>query len=591
MARWRPRVFDHPVTLFAATESDFGCDLADLWEPWLPRLEVRQVLGSHLDLTQTASGAARLAHSVTGSLAAPPSRLKVLVACTFRWPGAARLAADLHEVGCTVEGVAPRGSALHVISAVQRSHRLSLTDPLGSLRAAIEASDADIVVPFDDRTRYALALLQARSDPRTRSGARMRERLERSLGSPDKVTWVYSRAAVLAMARDSGVLCPLTEVVRSAGDISAWFERHPGPAVLKTDGSWGGRGVAILRGESDGRKAWREMRRRPPLARALKRLVVARDPWDLRALMAGTRPTFSIQSYVAGRPANAAVACFRGTTLAAVQAEVIESAGKTGPSTVLRLIENPDMAYAVKSVVNNLELSGLCGLDFILDDGGRAHLIELEPARDADLAPGHSGRDGPAHGPAGGARGRSGARTVSVVPERSGGAVSPGTASRPGQPEPPARPPRRTVARAGPRRPCDGRSARTATDGATFGRGSRAGGRYRLMRQQLKQETGKEAVKRNGMDRGPGASSGSRWVVNVNVHGVGPLPSRPLEDGEDQVWISVEQLEGLLDAAVGRPDVTITFDDGNLSDLELGLPRLQERGSEGAVLRVRRAAR
>jgi peptidoglycan/xylan/chitin deacetylase (PgdA/CDA1 family) len=62
------------------------------------------------------------------------------------------------------------------------------------------------------------------------------------------------------------------------------------------------------------------------------------------------------------------------------------------------------------------------------------------------------------------------------------------------------------------------------------------------------------------------------------VHGIGPRPSRPLEEGEDQVWISVEQFEGLLDTAIGRPDVTITFDDGNASDLEIGLPRLLERG-------------
>jgi hypothetical protein len=149
--------------------------------------------------------------------------------------------------------------------------------------------------------------------------------------------------------------------------------------VLKTDGSWGGRGVTILSTEADGRRAWREMRRGPSVARALKRLVLAGDPWDLRDLLTRTRPALSIQSYVAGRPAKAAVACFQGTPLGAVQAEVVESDGPTGPSTVLRVIENADMAYAVKSVVNHLEMSGLCGLDFILDDEGRAHLLELNP--------------------------------------------------------------------------------------------------------------------------------------------------------------------------------------------------------------------
>lgn len=88
-----------------------------------------------------------------------------------------------------------------------------------------------------------------------------------------------------------------------------------------------------------------------------------------------------------------------------------------------------------------------------------------------------------------------------------------------------------------------------------------------------------EEVRLTRMDRrtAPGNVLG-RWVVNVNVHGVGPLPARPLEDGEDQVWTSVEQLERVLDAAVGRHDVVITFDDGNSSDVEIGLPRLLERG-------------
>ena len=379
MAGWRPRVLEGPVTLFAATAADFGCDLAELWRPWLPQLDVRRVWGSHLDLTQTPRGTVRLARAVGEAMEASPPRLKVLVATTFRWPGAARLAADLNEVGCSVDAVAPRRNAVHSLAAVQRSHHLRLADPLHSLRHAIEASEPDLVVPFDDRTRHALGLLHQHTDPRTESGARLRACLERSLGRPEKYAGVYSRAHLMEIADAAGVLCPPTAVMRSAEDVSQWLAENPGAAVLKTDGSWGGRGVVVVRTEAEGRSAWRDLSRRPPFLRALKRLVVEGDPWALRARLCEKPPVVSIQTYVPGRPANVAIAAFGGTTLGTVQAEVVESDGPTGPSTVVRIIDNPDIAYAAKSIVNSLELSGLCGLDFILDEDGRAHLLELNP--------------------------------------------------------------------------------------------------------------------------------------------------------------------------------------------------------------------
>jgi peptidoglycan/xylan/chitin deacetylase (PgdA/CDA1 family) len=66
-------------------------------------------------------------------------------------------------------------------------------------------------------------------------------------------------------------------------------------------------------------------------------------------------------------------------------------------------------------------------------------------------------------------------------------------------------------------------------------------------------------------------------VVIVNVHGIG-TPARALDPGEDEVWVSTAQFEKVLDAAVGRADVRMTFDDGNASDVEIALPRLLERG-------------
>ena len=66
-------------------------------------------------------------------------------------------------------------------------------------------------------------------------------------------------------------------------------------------------------------------------------------------------------------------------------------------------------------------------------------------------------------------------------------------------------------------------------------------------------------------------------IVTLNLHGIG-TPVRELEPGEDEVWISVRQLEDVLDTVAGRSDVRLTFDAANASDVEHGLPHLLKRG-------------
>ena len=61
-----------------------------------------------------------------------------------------------------------------------------------------------------------------------------------------------------------------------------------------------------------------------------------------------------------------------------MQAEVVRSDGPLGPSTVLRIIDHPDMFETARKMVRRLGISGLCGFDFILEEGtGRASFIEL----------------------------------------------------------------------------------------------------------------------------------------------------------------------------------------------------------------------
>jgi peptidoglycan/xylan/chitin deacetylase (PgdA/CDA1 family) len=71
--------------------------------------------------------------------------------------------------------------------------------------------------------------------------------------------------------------------------------------------------------------------------------------------------------------------------------------------------------------------------------------------------------------------------------------------------------------------------------------------------------------------------SPTRSVVNLCFHGIG-TPTRPLEPGEDRYWVGTDQFDRLLDEAMTHPDVRLSVDDGNASDVELALPRLLERG-------------
>ena len=70
---------------------------------------------------------------------------------------------------------------------------------------------------------------------------------------------------------------------------------------------------------------------------------------------------------------------------------------------------------------------------------------------------------------------------------------------------------------------------------------------------------------------------GEGAVVNVCFHGIG-TPSRELEPGESQYWVTEQQFESILDEIAAWPSLQISFDDGNKSDVELGLPALIERG-------------
>src|SRR6266404_2272539 len=136
------------------------------------------------------------------------------------------------------------------------------------------------------------------------------------------------------------------------------------PAVLKSDGSFGGMGVALIHTGADAKHAFAKLNAYYSVARTLKRLIVDRDANLILPCLRRTRPQVSIQRFLFGKRANAAVACWKGAVLAQVCVEVIASNEATGPATVVSVIAHPGMSQAVERLVRVLNL---CGFDFILD--------------------------------------------------------------------------------------------------------------------------------------------------------------------------------------------------------------------------------
>lgn len=66
-------------------------------------------------------------------------------------------------------------------------------------------------------------------------------------------------------------------------------------------------------------------------------------------------------------------------------------------------------------------------------------------------------------------------------------------------------------------------------------------------------------------------------MINICFHGIGTCV-REREEGESRYWISERRFAEILDMVEGQSHVSLSFDDGNASDVHIALPELSRRG-------------
>ncbi|MDF3070952.1 MAG: hypothetical protein K0R38_6553 [Polyangiaceae bacterium] len=287
------------------------------------------------------------------------SRPRVLLVALANWIGGPRLPRAFSRAGFHVTTFALSGLLILRSQAADETvllpEKVSNDELLAALLAAIERTQADIVVPTDESSVLALHAVVAMA---REAGVndQVRRALAASVGDAQGVVTVRSRKALAELASSRDVRTPAHSVVRSEADALAFASRHGYPVVLKEEDSAAGFGVFICKDQRALEAAVRKSAQNPNVFG--------------QGLLA--------QTFIAGRTAMRVVVAQAGQVLGGLSAVKLETwPSATGPSTCVELFEHAEMKASCESIVAALGYSGFASLDFMVDAEGGAHLIEL----------------------------------------------------------------------------------------------------------------------------------------------------------------------------------------------------------------------
>lgn len=304
--------------------------------------------------------------------ATAPTRLLLAAACN--WESTVPLAISLRDAGFDVAIVAPRGHPLQRIPGLSNRLRYRPLMPMRSLRQAIDKVAPTVIMPCDEPTM--ILLQQMRQDPTLAPG--IGDAIERALGPGESSPLLTSRTGLAQIAARAGIRIPQSSEIGSARQLLAWLKQHGAPAYLKIDRSTGGRGVVRIASPMSGLLAYFRLRLLFGRPRTLWLWLRWGDLSSLPLLRAEGLAAITIQKAIDGVPANCALTAWRGKLLACIAVEALETRMPNGVATVIRVREDALMEETAQKVAEQLDLSGLHGLDFILArDTGVPWLIEI----------------------------------------------------------------------------------------------------------------------------------------------------------------------------------------------------------------------
>ncbi|MGH8712761.1 MAG: ATP-grasp domain-containing protein, partial [Casimicrobiaceae bacterium] len=234
---------------------------------------------------------------------------------------------------------------------------------LQMLIAAIDDMGPRLLVPCDEmaiRLLFAL-VLEPPPDLPSATRSQLRALIETSLGDPLFYQTSIDKTLLPPAAETLGIRVPPYAVADSIDEAAASAATLGYPVVLKRRFGFAGEGVAIVADPDD-------------LVRQGSALLSA-DQLDLAQRLP---QRMLVQAFIHGPYHSQAIAAWQGTPLAGFAWErQVATLSCKGQTSVLRFIRSPETRDFTETLGKAFGISGFCNVQFVLDDGGRAHLLEI----------------------------------------------------------------------------------------------------------------------------------------------------------------------------------------------------------------------
>lgn len=283
--------------------------------------------------------------------------------------GSDRIVSELGRQGGTCAVLGPQGCFASLSRFVAK--RFVLPSSLGvwfatfrvraRLTHAIRAWRAQRVVPLDELSALVLRTIAVEK----RTAPDIRAVLIRSFGRSEGYVASCHRLPLMRVAAQAGVSIPPFCEAAQIDSLGA----DPFPLVVKRDHSSGSGGVAIV----DRPAALHSAMWRAKLKGGAKRVLARAAGFEH-----GEAPIL-VQRHVTGPLAMRTVVALDGVVLDGIDLMAVQSHPQKRASTVLEPIDCPGMADSARRLVAALGCSGFVSFDFIIDQGGRPILIEMNP--------------------------------------------------------------------------------------------------------------------------------------------------------------------------------------------------------------------